>query len=231
MEFYKPEKPRLFPEWVKDPKYLPTMEDLKALRQQGLWDDFIHHNPNGNEFQILTKEFVDSLSKYLSAEISSLPKESVSVLEVGAGNGRLTYFLKEALEQEIKDKQIIFKAVDDFSWDDKMGASLGAPYRIKKIFDVEQLSAAEALNTEPDIVISSWMPKDEDWTSLFKKNKKLHSFILVGKEDDCGTEKSWQPDDEFERNDIDVEGSVCWSDIFPGLEHSKAAAFLRRSDN
>lgn len=229
MEKLEQRQPKLFPEWAWNPQYLPSMEDLKNLQEQNLWTELVHHNPHGNEFQILTQEFIDSLSDFLSGEIETLPQKSISILEVGAGNGRLTHFLKEAILKKIKDKEVAFKAVDDFSWHNSFGG--GGPIQIKKIFDVEEISAEEALKDNPDIIISSWMPKDKDWTKLFRDNKAVKTFILIGEESNCGTKASWKSDKNFQRNGLEVEGSVSWSDFIPGENRSKVAAFIRNQKN
>lgn len=231
MEVYKPEKRKEFPEWVKNPGYLPTLEELKQLKEDRLWDDFVHHNFNGSEFQILTKEFIDSLSDALSAEIERLPKDTAHILEVGAGNGRLTHFLQEAFEKKNTGKTVSFKAADNFSWDDQVSGSLGSPFWIRKIFPVDAMSVEEALKGNPDIVIVSWMPRDEDWTELFRRNPAIQSFIMIGKEEDCGTEVSWLSDDTFQRSDVEALGNVCWSDFVPGQGGSKVAIFSRQKQN
>lgn len=225
---YTPEKRKEFPKWVKNPGYLPTLKELKDLKEDRLWDDFVHHNFNGSEFQILTKEFVDSLAYAILKEIERLPKDAVNILEVGAGNGRLAHFLEEALENKNKNKNISLKAADDFSWDNQMGGSMGSPIWIRKIFPVDALPVAEALKNNPDIVIVSWMPRDEDWTKLFRENPSVQSFIMIGREEDCGTEASWLSDDVFQRSDIVAGGNVCWSDFIPGEGGSKVSVFSRQ---
>ncbi|EKD65967.1 MAG: hypothetical protein ACD_49C00072G0004 [uncultured bacterium (gcode 4)] len=223
------QKPMVFPEHIKNPWYLMGLDELKKLYKQGLWDDYVHHNPNWSEFQILTKEFINSLSNFLVEKIESIPEKLINILEVGAGNGRLTYFLKNTIVEKLKNKKIKYDAIDNFSWDNKMSGSLGTPYWIKRIFDVIEMSVDSIQINEFDIIISSWMPKNEDWTKYFRKNNTVKIFILIWKEEDCGLDTSWQSDNNFERVDVDVEGSVCWSDFIPGMNKSKVVAFLRKN--
>ena len=229
MEGHGQEKPKIFPEWVRDPDYLPTIDDLRTLHSQQLWDDFVHHNPLGSQFQIYTKEFVDSFAKFITDKIKEQTKKEIAIMDVGAGNGRLTHFLEETIGNQIKDKIIKFSAIDDLSWDNKISSSGGSPFWIQKNFKVEELSIEEALKNDPDIVVCSWMPKDEDWTKFFKENINIKIFIMIGEENECGTESSWQPDKDFIRVDVAVDGNVCWSDLYPGRSNSKVAAFIRKS--
>lgn len=108
-----------------------------------------------------------------------------------------------------------------------MGGSLGTPFWIKRIFPVEEISTEEAMKNNPDVVISSWMPAEEDWTKLFRENESVQTFILIGREHDCGTEDSWQADENFQRNDIKIDGSVSWGDMSPHETKSQVAIFSR----
>jgi len=200
------------------------LQDLKGLERDGLWEDLKHHNPHGFEFQILTKEFIKSFSDFLAEEINKIPKEKLNILEVGAGNGRLTYFLKEAIKDKAINKEIVFRAIDDFSWD-----SDDQPFFwTKKIFPVENISVEESIKSNPDIVISSWMPKDEDWTVNFRTNPNIQEFILIGTEMDCGNKNSWVADENFKRKEVPTHGNVCWTDFAPRDEgKSKVFAFSR----
>lgn len=228
MEGIKQEKQGFFPEWVYDPGYIPSMEDLKKLNRDRFWDDFIHHNPNGSEFQILTKEFLESFTDFLVTQISKIEGDTIDILEVGAGNGRLTHFLKEVLPKKITDKKLEFMATDNFSWDDNLVGNT-VPFLIKKIYDVEKIPVLEAIKKNPDIVISSWMPGGEDWTKLFRETNSVKAFVLIGKEEHCGTASSWKEDQNFRKFDVPVEGSVSWDNkLSPDSgSKSKVVAFIR----
>ncbi|HBA44683.1 TPA: hypothetical protein DEG21_05410 [Patescibacteria group bacterium] len=119
------------------------------------------------------------MSNFLVEKIESIPEKLINILEVGAGNGRLTYFLKNTIVEKLKNKKIKYDAIDNFSWDNKMSGSLGTPYWIKRIFDVIEMSVDSIQINEFDIIISSWMPKNEDWTKYFRKNNTVKIFILI----------------------------------------------------
>ena len=213
--------------WTYNPNYLPSIKDLNLLRQKGLWNDFIHNNPLGMPFQILTQEFINSFSSFVLQIIQNINNENINIMELGASNGRLTHFLKQFILQQPTSKSISFKAIDDFSWDKRFFAT-GDPIYIKKIFEVTNMSVATAMKENPNIVITSWMPHNEDWTEHMRKNPSVEIFILIGNENDCGNQYSWSSDTDFERIDMNIEGSICWEDIHPEQKTSYVSVFLRR---
>jgi len=102
-------------------------------------------------------------------------KQIIKILEVGAGNGRLSYFLKQALEKKIPGKFSIVAT-------DSLGRSL-----IKQDFAVEKKDAIFAVKeNEPDIVIASfvsWMENPEnDWTPNSQDVPYIKEYILIGPE-------------------------------------------------
>ena len=170
-------------------------------------------------YELWTKEYIQELAKYLIQRILELDEKDncqkeTTIMDVGAGDGRLVYFLCRAMEEEInadgkqkkrtknvigcsEGKQIIYPkiiATDDGSWK--------AP-----IYDnVERLSVVSSLEkyrprivsstdsevvTPPQsrlIVICSWMPPGQDWTKDFRNERQVEEYILIGETDDgtCG---------------------------------------------
>lgn len=88
-----------FQEWAYNAEYLPSLEDLNKLPKLWTWnfDDFIHHNPLWTPFQVINKEFIDWLSNEIINKINQIKKEKITILEVGAWNGRLSYFLSKEI--------------------------------------------------------------------------------------------------------------------------------------
>ena len=122
-------------------------------------------------------------------------------LDVGAGNGRLAYFLRRAMEDMTNQgggSQKLPKIIasNDGSW--------RAPMYDNKHIEVEKLSAVESLDKygpKKDtrlIVLCSWMPPGQDWTADFHRpiydedNDRVgglaEEYILIGEADDgtCG---------------------------------------------
>jgi len=44
---------------------------------------------------------------------------------------------------------------------------------------------------KPQIVISSWMPPDHDWTQAFRNSACVQEYLLIGQPDACGKPESW----------------------------------------
>jgi len=141
--------------------------------------------------------------------MAEMLKDYRVVVEVGAGNGRLSHFLRERLPE----CNII--ATDNGSWE------------IEPLYPVEQIDVAEALEKyKPEIVISCWMPYTHDWTPMFRASDGLIGYILIGETDGgcCGSDKTWgfceekpeYEEDGFERIDL-IELSrlqICRTDYF-----------------
>ncbi len=150
----------------------------------------------------MNKEFISALGDYLigrSKEFGGTKEKPILALEVGAGNGRLTHFLKERINQK-KIENINLIATDIGKW-------WGWPFFWKPDFPVEKLSYNKALlKYNPDIIICSWMP-DKDWTADFRQQKTVKEYILAGKTDETGigycgdpwrTWGAYSPDEEKE---------------------------------
>lgn len=220
-----------FPKWCYDGKYLPTISELKSLPRQ--WncsqDDFIYHNPLWTPFQVINEEFISSLSEKISSVINDLPEANISILEIGAWNGRLSYFLKKNLVIENTKKNIFQIAIDDFSWIKRED-----PYiwmrRIKWI-KVKESNVKEAIKKyKPNIVISSWMPHHEDWTKVLRGKKSVKAFILIWNPEQCWTEESWKECNNFEWKKVEVDWNICWEDsiTYNRNTRSKVVIFKRK---
>jgi hypothetical protein len=145
-------------------------------------------------FEVLNKEFISALGDYFSQRAAALgaTKESpITVLEVGAGNGRLTHFLRKSLEEKCPGKINII-ATDNGSWG------------LQERFPVEKISHKEALEKyNPKIVIFSWMPYEEDITNDFRSAKNVDEYILIGDSECCGDEwRTWGHDDGTHRGEL-----------------------------
>lgn len=163
---------------MEDPSFLPTRAQIiEAFKMEGYtridsneWNDFLD-GPYRGHYEILTQEFIQRLSEYLSTRIEelSVKKNSpVIILEVGAGNGRLTYFLDQQLKKTESGKYEII-ATDSGVW------------KIKPDFSVEGLEVQDALSKyNPDIVVSSWEThSSHDWTEYYEETPSVKEYILI----------------------------------------------------
>ncbi|MFH1444295.1 MAG: hypothetical protein ABIG34_02810 [Candidatus Peregrinibacteria bacterium] len=163
-----------------DQARLPTRRDVFAAL------NFYHGNPDtvhdvckkSDIFEIYTEEYVSAFARYLAERIDHLRVNGnpVTILEVGAGDGRLTRALRDKLsELHLENVQLI--ATDTHEWD------------IQPTAPVEKMKYEEALQTyHPQIVISSWMPSLSDWTAEFRQAPNVQEYLLIGEPDGelCG---------------------------------------------
>lgn len=117
--------------------------------------------------QLLSREFNDSLAR----EIQKLGL--APILEVNAGCGDLAMALSR--------RGIELTAVDSGQRPRRRGKAI--PDSVP-----QKMNHREAIEKyRPELVICSWMPKDEDWTRDFRDYDFIQAYLLIGVED----EKIW----------------------------------------
>lgn len=119
-------------------------------------------------YEYFTREYVSRLMHVLG-QLSDLamPGKKFRISELGAGYG---HFASE-IEKYYSDICNI-KAYDNFSW--RMVIPESLPIVQPMIQDIPITLA----KSSPDVVISSWMPWQENWVGLFPR--KLDCYILIG---------------------------------------------------
>ena len=151
---------------LRNPYYLPSREEVLAImpgtNARGEYGDYAEladgswmkwsHALQFDEapiFEILTTEFIGSLNKYLTGRIKELRAEQgkpITVAEVGAGNGRLTHFLRLAYNSSQLNNDTTFIATDPFAADQN-------EWKIKPLFPVEKLDHKSTLKKyQPHLV-------------------------------------------------------------------------------
>ena len=233
-------------EKLRDPSYLPTHEDIgHAFKSEEIfsyeWHRFCLDKDNPI-FEFLNEEYVNAFSDYLSQRVESLGASEdspITILEVGAGNGRLSHFLQQRLEAKFPGKV-------------KMIATDSGEWSLKTAFPVETIGHKEALQKyQPKIVVFSWMPYQEDVTDDFRAAESVDEYLLIGETDSgcCGDEwRTWgqsQSIDEegegkekvapyiadgFERETLEDASAqqVCRTDVPGRYYHSKTTSFRRK---
>jgi hypothetical protein len=239
-------------EKLRDPNYLPTHGDVFRAFPKGYdfnsqdlldWHDFCFDKKEP-VFELLNKEYIEAFSGYLIERVIELwiaKGEPVTILEVGAGNGKLSHFLKEKLGPEVGDKVKII-ATDSGRW------------KLKTQFPVENLDHEAALKKyAPQIVIYSWMPYGADMTEDFRKTSSVDEYLLIGETDDgcCGDSwltwgvPPWNFETEekmaeeipphlaegFARKNLDdiSDKQICRTDMITDYYHSRTVSFRRTS--
>lgn len=169
-------------------------------------------------YEILNVEYVDRLADYISKRADSMRTDSgpVQVLEVGAGLGRLTHFLRQAtLEKGNTGIEFVATDIGDY------GRAMGSANILSKVEIADYQNALK--QRQPQIVISSWMPNNQDWTPDFRAAPSVQEYILIGQPIICGKPSSWgesdgQVIDGFQR--VDLTDLARWQigfrdDLFP----------------
>ncbi len=122
-------------------------------------------------FEILTNEYIEDLTCYLVNRINKLIDQQITILEAGAGDGRLTFFVNQKL-QRYSQKEVKMIAIDN------------GQRGIKPLYRIINYDYQEALERfKPQIVLSSWMPMGVDWTKDFRKTISVMEYILIGPKD------------------------------------------------
>lgn len=170
-----------------DPEFLPTRQQIGGA--------FVDpHNPeyfnkvwsnlclrDGQDpvpgFEFLTVEYINELTGYLvykGQRISAEQRRPANVLEICAGNGRLTHFL-QARSNVTTPGTINVTATDN------------GIRSITPTFPVINNDYKEALQRyKPDIVLCSWMPMKEDFSRDIRACNSVREYILIGERDLCG---------------------------------------------
>lgn len=183
-------------EKLKDPNYLPSYTEIKPIidsltdedggsrlpeAQKREWDQLMRDE---HIYEIFTEEYINGLSKYLKTRIEELLKTGRvrTILEVGAGSGKLTHLLSERLKDLLEEQDIKLVATDSGSW--KVNDSFQ---------NVERLDVKSALDKyHPEIVISSWMPPRIDWATDFRSESNVREYILIGPTGPTGSDDTWE---------------------------------------
>lgn len=214
-------------ETIEDPEL--TIEDIIHYRLQGQiaysgpLNAYFEMRRREDSYELWTKDYIFGLAHYLLQRIDELDNESrcnidTVILDVGAGDGRLIYFLHRAIKAIKASKNTpqfgrrcpttkssipTLVATDDGSW--------RAPMYKTSHIQVEQLSADQAVQkyapglSERLIILCSWMPPGEDWTYLFRsktsteqtpnglqqKDVIAEEYILIGERDDGSCGHNW----------------------------------------
>lgn len=160
-------------------------------------------------YQLWTAESLAALAAWLTR------RGARRILEVGAGDGRLTHWLQPLVPQAM------FVATDDGSW------HITGSHRLA---DVRPASVETALRRHaPDTVLSSWMPYRVDWTPAFRATASVARYVLIGEgEWGCvGTHAAWQAQRGWRRERLEdfSEAAWCRTDYSMGprlVQHAQA---------
>ena len=158
--------------------------------------------PTFPQYEVITADYVTQLARYLrrrrleilGADASST--RPLRVLELGAGDGRLTRHLREHLDGH----GIEVCATDDHS----LGLAKGGRHGVVAADALDAVAVAGnkcGFSREPTTAVSSsslpgacdvalvcWQPMGVDWTAAIRASASFQEYVLVGEVDDgiCG---------------------------------------------
>eukprot|EP01064_Diplonema_japonicum_P003299 TRINITY_DN12143_c0_g1_i1.p1 TRINITY_DN12143_c0_g1~~TRINITY_DN12143_c0_g1_i1.p1 ORF type:complete len:400 (+),score=52.15 TRINITY_DN12143_c0_g1_i1:23-1201(+) len=114
---------------------------------------------------VLNREMIESLAERLTLPPTK-KKHQNKIVEVGAGSGRLTHFLKQY-------------NVPNIVATDANPEGYIAGYSTEK-FPVEKAGYEEVVaRYNPHILLCSWMPEGTDWSSVWRE-QHIHEYLLLG---------------------------------------------------
>ena len=174
------------PLFVSQEKPKLEITPMSLLRESDLDDvqTLVQYEKITHDFLILTVENIEAIGNYLESRIDYYKSKGIStpsIVEVGAGNGRLTHFLTEKLHRDNYVYDII--PTDDFSWEKSEHDAIPihanvAPYNNKEAVQI----------FEPTIVICSMMTPNGDLSADFRKVSSVQEYILLGHRGGTGQE-------------------------------------------
>ena len=175
--------------------------DAERQWEKRRWEEFIH-DESFPKREVLTREFIQAFGDYLGERMQKIAQEkagAVSILELGAGDGRLHYFLQKYLEDTLGSVPN-FHAVDTKQWEKDPRYKQVA----RSFFPVEEKDNRTALEEfQPDIVVVSWMPPWTDFTKEIRQYSSVQEYILIGHAYDnvCGLAWETYGQDSWERHE------------------------------
>ena len=181
-------------EKMNDPEFLPSYDVLTKHFESFIPialhchdDEYVRWNElidvkNKGIYEIWTAEYIHAFGQYLAHrmdELGATAEKPAIILEVGAGNGRLSHFLQEELDQIAPGKA-------------KVIASDSGKWNIQADFPVINVPLTEALSEyQPQIVLVSWMPYGSDFTADIRATNSVVEYILIGEADGGNSGDDW----------------------------------------
>lgn len=157
--------------------------------------------PTFPQYEVITADYVTQLARYLRRRrleiLGADEPRPLRVLELGAGDGRLTRHLREHLDGH----GIEVYATDDHSLGLAKGDAKGGHHGVVAAdaldavsqcgFSREPTTAVSSSSSLPgacDVALVCWQPMGVDWTAAIRASASFQEYVLVGEVDDgiCG---------------------------------------------
>jgi len=180
----------------------------------------------------MTRESIDAYSGHVRGAVlralEAAPAAGpVTVLEIGAGSGRLTRWVAETVRAGLDAaarRRVEFVASDDGMWSipDACG-------------NVEKMSYEDALAKHaPAVVLVAWMINNADWTEAVRRTASVRDYFVSGEPSESGAAATWalvSPCGRFEGTVLEDVSSqqLCHLDSPPdAFGHNRTLGFTRR---
>ena len=174
-----------------------------------------------NWWEIWSREYCSALAQHLSRACRSSSNKETVVLEVCAGDGRLTKYLsstrfgrkgkgegggKQAHNNLRTRENVKFVATDNGSW------GIDPNHAVEKLDVVQALEKYAGKKGEEKninvIVICAWHPMACDLTYLFRANTNVSEYIMIGQTDNGNCGCPWLTWGNEEFNDDNAPNEV-----------------------
>ena len=144
------------------------------------------------QYELWTQQSMAALARYVVGRVllyhasGLLPKGVCTILDAGAGTGRLAHFLAVTIRERHPRLPVSINIL----------ACDSGRERIPSQFPVVSLPYAAMLaDSAPDIVVASWMPLGEDWSADFRACPSVLEYLLIGPPEATGhAERTWGPE-------------------------------------
>lgn len=181
--------------WTTDPSYLPSLDEARATEISPEGREALRHyyvRPYETErFEVWTQEFIAGLSGHIMSGVNAAQVEAPTILEVGAGDGRLAGFLRQTVELSNPQANVVATDIE--------------PQR-GSAFPIVGMDVREALEEyKPNVVISSWMPLGHEWTRDMRATSTVNEYIIMGVPHMTGSYSTWHEPELGEFMPADLE--------------------------
>lgn len=157
------------------------------------WAAFLGGGVNGQpQYEVISADLIDGLASWVRSERSRSDARPFVLLEVGAGDGRLSLHLRRSLAHS--DVRVV--PTD----------SCARGLRPHPEAELVRMDYAEAIGEfQPQLVLCSWMPLGHDWTAAIRACSSVRAYALVGETDDGCCGRPWLTWGFLAPGDPDVE--------------------------
>lgn len=178
--------------------------DIKNRNNSFLYDILNFKNIS---YELFTIEFIKLILKQLN--------NSKIIVEMGAGNGTLSYLLRY---YDKKNKKII---ATDIQHSSNESWKIKTDYSIHIIKNIDEIIK----KYNPDTIIISWMPLGLNLLKDIKKFKTIKTIILIGNIDATGTKQMYN---DKKLKEIKNNLQICISDdhLITGYPNDKSVSKL-----